>query len=60
MLELKDFFHHPQVDALVLAKGPGLIVVAGVGTRTAPRLPPGRRFCPAVAPPSVASGCDRS
>jgi hypothetical protein len=35
MLELKDFFHHPQVGALVLTEGPELIVVAGVGTRAA-------------------------
>jgi serine phosphatase RsbU (regulator of sigma subunit) len=36
MLELKDFFHLPQVDALVeqlVADGPGLVVVAGLDPR---------------------------
>jgi serine phosphatase RsbU (regulator of sigma subunit) len=36
MLELKDFFHLPQVDVLVeqvLADGPGLILVAGLDPR---------------------------
>jgi serine phosphatase RsbU (regulator of sigma subunit) len=52
MLELKDFFHLPQLDALVeqiLANGPGLGVVAGLDPRplaapaaTAGFLPSGR------------------
>jgi serine phosphatase RsbU (regulator of sigma subunit) len=36
VLELKDFFHLPQVDALmeqIVADGPGLVVVAGLDPR---------------------------
>ena len=36
MLELKDFFHLPQVDALIeqiVADGPGMVIVAGLDPR---------------------------
>ena len=49
MLELKDFYHLPQVDTLLeqmAADGPGLIVVAGLDPRPVAGVPGGDRFLP--------------
>jgi serine phosphatase RsbU (regulator of sigma subunit) len=50
MLELKDFYHLPQLEALVqeiVADGPGLIVIAGLDPRLpSASAPPGEGFLP--------------
>jgi len=49
MLKLDDFFHLPQLDALVeqlVADGPGLIVVAGLDPRPQVEPAPGDGFLP--------------
>lgn len=49
MLELKDFFHLPQIDTLVeqmLDDGPGLIVVAGLDPRPLPASAANTSFLP--------------